>query len=169
MSMKDAFDNHRPQKLPGQIKLLHPDAVVPVYGTAGSFGMDLRAMLPATGQTLAPDASLTLAPGEQFMVGTGIALQFDYPGFGLMILPRSSTGKNGIVLGNLVPLIDEDYTAEIKLILWNRSAEPRTVEHKERVAQLVIVPMFQADLRVVDQFDRETERGAGGFGSTGKA
>ncbi|HEX8885957.1 MAG TPA: dUTP diphosphatase [Noviherbaspirillum sp.] len=149
------------QTVRGQIKLLHPDAIVPGYGTAGACAMDLRVMLP--------EPILILQPGEQELVGTGIALQFDAPGYGLMIMPRSSAGKAGIVLGNIVALIDEDYTGEIMLLLWNRGNERRIVEHGERVAQLAIVPMLQADLRVVDEFERDTARGAGGFGSTGKA
>lgn len=145
-----------------QIKLMRPDAEEPTYGTAGAAGMDLRALLDVP--------YLILPPGEQKMVGTGIALQCEDPGLAAMILPRSSTGgKMGIVLGNLVPLIDNDYTGEIKLILWNRTSRPRRIQHNERVAQLAIVPVMRAQITVVKEFDRTTARGDGGFGSTGKA
>lgn len=160
----NTYEANRRPKLSVQIKLLRADAIAPTYGTIGAAGLDLRAMLDA-GVT-----GINLLPGEQRLVGTGIALQFEQPGYASIILPRSGTGaKRGIVLGNLVPLIDEDYTGEIMLMLWNRTSEHRHVEHMERVAQLVIVPVMQADLRVVDQFDRDTARGAGSFGSTGKA
>jgi dUTP pyrophosphatase len=156
-----SFHEYQP-RIPVQMKLLHPEAVVPEYGSAGAAGMDLRALLDAP--------YIILPAGEQKMVRTGIALQFNLPGYASLILPRSSTGgKLGVVLGNLVPLIDEDYTGEIRLILWNRTNRPRCIRHKERVAQLAIVPVERAEIRVVKEFDRDTARGAGGFGSTGAA
>ncbi|MGM0526660.1 MAG: dUTP diphosphatase [Pseudomonadota bacterium] len=131
---------------------------LPEYATAGSAGMDLRACL---------DQPLTVAPGESVLVGTGIAMYIGDPGFAATLLPRSGLGhKKGIVLGNLVGLIDSDYQGELKISVWNRSQQQYTIEPGERVAQLVIVPVVQAQLEVVESFT-ETERGSGGFGHSG--
>lgn len=133
---------------------------LPQYATPGSAGLDLRACL---------DEALTLAPGETRLVPTGIAIHLADPGYAAMILPRSGLGhKHGIVLGNLVGLIDSDYQGELMVSLWNRGTEPFTLAPLERMAQLVIVPVLQAAFRVVDEF-AASQRGSGGFGSTGIA
>lgn len=132
---------------------------LPHYATPGSAGLDLRACL---------DAPLTLEPGETKLVPTGLAIHVADPGYAALILPRSGLGhKHGIVLGNLVGLIDSDYQGELMISTWNRGHEPFTLNPLERLAQLVIVPVVQAQFNVVDDFDA-SERGAGGFGSTGK-
>ena len=132
---------------------------LPAYATAGSAGLDLRACL---------DAPLTLAPNAWQLVPTGLAIHLADPGYAAMILPRSGLGhKHGIVLGNLVGLIDSDYQGQLMVSCWNRSPEPFTLNPMERLAQLVIVPVAQASFRVVDEFP-PTERGEGGYGSTGK-
>ncbi|WP_311944289.1 dUTP diphosphatase [Halomonas piscis] len=131
---------------------------MPAYATAGSAGMDLRALL---------DAPLTLKPGDCELVHTGLAIHLRDPGLAGMILPRSGLGhKHGIVLGNLVGLIDADYQGELMISVWNRGQRAFIVEPFERLAQYVIVPVVQAELDVVDDFT-PSERGAGGFGSTG--
>ncbi|RUO76044.1 dUTP diphosphatase [Idiomarina seosinensis] len=131
---------------------------LPEYATAGSAGMDLRACL---------DQPLTVAPGESVLVGTGIAMYIGDPSLAATLLPRSGLGhKKGIVLGNLVGLIDSDYQGELKISVWNRSQQNYTIEPGERIAQLVIVPVVQAQLEVVEHFT-ETERGSGGFGHSG--
>ncbi|WNK20748.1 dUTP diphosphatase [Halomonas piscis] len=131
---------------------------MPAYATAGSAGMDLRALL---------DAPLTLKPGDCELVHTGLAIHLRDPGLTGMILPRSGLGhKHGIVLGNLVGLIDADYQGELMISVWNRGQRAFIVEPFERLAQYVIVPVVQAELDVVDDFT-PSERGAGGFGSTG--
>ncbi|WP_293938247.1 dUTP diphosphatase [Iodobacter sp.] len=132
---------------------------LPQYATKGSAGLDLRACL---------DVPMVLAPGATQLVATGLALHLDDPGLAAMILPRSGLGhKHGIVLGNLVGLIDSDYQGQIFVSVWNRSQVPFTIQPMERIAQLVIVPVVQVNFNLVDEFS-ESDRGAGGFGSTGK-
>lgn len=132
---------------------------IPEYATAGAAGLDLRACI---------DNSLTVRAGETVLIPTGIALYLGNPGFAAMILPRSGLGhKNGIVLGNLVGLIDSDYQGELKISLWNRSSEDFTIEPFARIAQLIIVPVVQAAFEIVEDL-AGTARGTGGFGSTGK-
>ena len=132
---------------------------LPAYATPGSAGLDLRACL---------DAPLELAPGASALVPTGLALHIGDPGLAAMLLPRSGLGhKHGIVLGNLVGLIDSDYQGPLMVSCWNRSAQPFTVQPMERIAQLVIVPVVQAAFRRVDSFE-VSQRGDGGFGSTGR-
>ena len=131
---------------------------IPQYATAGSAGLDLRALL---------DEPVTIAPGETILVHTGIAIHVAAPGYAALILPRSGLGhKKGIVLGNLVGLIDSDYQGELMISPWNRGNDPFVLEPFERLAQLVIVPVVQAQFNVVDDFEASA-RGAGGFGSTG--
>ena len=133
---------------------------LPQYATPGSAGLDLRACL---------DAPLTLAPNAWQLVPTGIAIHLNDPGYAAMLLPRSGLGhKHGIVLGNLVGLIDSDYQGQLMVSCWNRSDVAFTIEPMERIAQMVIVPVVQARWRVVAEFGGTTERGAGGYGSTGK-
>ena len=133
---------------------------LPRYATPGSAGLDLRACL---------DAPLTLAPGACELIGTGIAIPLADPGHAALILPRSGLGhKHGIVLGNLVGLIDSDYQGELKVSAWNRSQTAFVLQPMERLAQLVIVPVVQAQFNVVAEFDAASERGEGGYGSTGK-
>lgn len=133
---------------------------LPQYATPGSAGLDLRACL---------DAPLTLAPNAWQLVPTGIAIHLNDPGHAAMLLPRSGLGhKHGIVLGNLVGLIDSDYQGQMMVSCWNRSDVAFTIEPMERIAQMVIVPVVQARFNVVQEFGDVTERGAGGYGSTGK-
>lgn len=132
---------------------------LPAYSSAGAAGLDLRACI---------DQPLTVKPGECHLVPTGIAIHLDDAGLAAMILPRSGLGhRHGIVLGNLVGLIDSDYQGEILVSLWNRGSDPFVLHPMERVAQMVIVPVVQVELQVVGDF-AASERGAGGFGSTGK-
>ena len=132
---------------------------LPAYATPGSAGLDLRACL---------DAPLTLAPNAWQLVPTGIAIYLKDPGYAAMILPRSGLGhKHGIVLGNLVGLIDSDYQGQLMVSAWNRSPTEFTIAPMERLAQLVIVPVVQAEFNVVSEFPA-SERGEGGYGSTGK-
>jgi len=132
---------------------------MPAYATPGAAGLDLRACL---------DAPLTLRPGETHLVPTGIAIHLADPALAAMILPRSGLGhKHGIVLGNLVGLIDSDYQGQIFVSTWNRGREPFVLNPLERLAQLVVVPVVQVAFNVVEEFSA-SERGAGGFGSTGK-
>jgi dUTP pyrophosphatase len=132
---------------------------LPAYATSGSAGLDLRACL---------DAPLVLEPGQTALVSTGIAMHIGDPAYAAMILPRSGLGhKHGIVLGNLVGLIDSDYQGPLKVSVWNRGHEVFTLQPLERLAQLVIVPVVQARFEIVEEF-AESARGAGGFGSTGK-
>lgn len=132
---------------------------LPVYATPGSAGLDLRACL---------SASVVLLPGECQLLPTGMAIYLADVGFAAMILPRSGLGhKHGIVLGNLVGLIDSDYQGQLMVSAWNRSSLPFTIEPMERIAQLVIVPVVQASFRVVSEF-APSQRGEGGYGSTGK-
>ena len=132
---------------------------LPNYATAGSAGLDLRACI---------EAPLTIEPGSTHLIPTGLAIYIADPAYAAMILPRSGLGhKHGIVLGNLVGLIDSDYQGELMVSTWNRGATAFVLNPMERLAQLVIVPVLQVGFRVVDSFE-ESDRGAGGFGSTGK-
>lgn len=144
------------------VKILDPHVKdkMPTYATTGSAGLDLRAIL---------DEPLTLNPGETRLIKTGLAIHLADPGYAALILPRSGLGhKHGIVLGNLVGLIDSDYQGELMVSTWNRGQEAFTIEPMERIAQLVIVPVVQMQMNIVDDFET-SDRGAGGFGSTGKA
>ena len=132
---------------------------LPHYATSGSAGLDLRACL---------DAAVTLEPGDTQLIPSGIAIHLDDPGLAAVVLPRSGLGhKHGIVLGNLVGLIDSDYQGQIFISTWNRGKTAFTIQPMERLAQLVVVPVVQVALEVVDEFGH-SDRGAGGFGSTGK-
>jgi len=132
---------------------------LPNYATAGSAGLDLRACI---------EAALSIEPGSTHLIPTGLAIHIADPAYAAMILPRSGLGhKHGIVLGNLVGLIDSDYQGELMVSTWNRGATAFVLNPMERLAQLVIVPVLQVGFRVVDSFE-ESDRGAGGFGSTGK-
>ncbi|MGA7776692.1 MAG: dUTP diphosphatase [Paraburkholderia sp.] len=132
---------------------------LPAYATTGSAGLDLRACL---------DEPLTLQPGETALVPTGLAIHVGDPGYAALILPRSGLGhKHGIVLGNLVGLIDSDYQGQLMISTWNRGQTAFKLNPMERLAQLVIVPVVQAEFNIVDDFEL-SDRGAGGFGSTGK-
>jgi dUTP pyrophosphatase len=144
------------------VKILDPrlrDAL-PQYSTAGAAGLDLRACV---------ERPLKLAPGAAELVPSGIAIHLADPGLAAVVLPRSGLGhKHGIVLGNLVGLIDSDYQGEVMVSVWNRSKEAFTINPLDRIAQLVVVPVVQVKLNVVEEFSA-SERGAGGFGSTGKS
>jgi dUTP pyrophosphatase len=132
---------------------------LPAYATAGSAGMDLRACI---------DGPITLRPGQTELIPTGIAIHIEDPGLAAMILPRSGLGhKHGIVLGNLVGLIDSDYQGELLISCWNRGQKAFRIEPGERIAQLVVVPVVPVELEVVESFE-ESRRGAGGFGHTGR-
>ena len=143
------------------VKILDPrmkDQML-AYATPGSAGLDLRACI---------DQPVTIEPGQTILVPTGLAIHVGDPGYAAMILPRSGMGhKNGIVLGNLVGLIDSDYQGQLMVSTWNRSQAAFTLNPMERLAQLIIVPVLQVGFNVVEDFDA-SERGAGGFGSTGK-
>lgn len=146
-----------------QLKILDPrlgqDFPLPDYATEGSAGMDLRAML---------EGPLDLAPGETELIPTGIAIHIGDPSLAAVILPRSGLGhKHGIVLGNLVGLIDSDYQGQLYVSCWNRGRETFRVEVGERIAQLVLVPVVRAVFEQVEEFD-QSERGAGGFGHSGR-
>lgn len=135
-------------------------AQMPTYATPGSAGLDLRACL---------DEPLTLAPNAWQLVPTGLAVHLADPGYAALILPRSGLGhKHGIVLGNLVGLIDSDYQGQLMVSAWNRSDVAFTIEPMERIAQMVIVPVVQARFNVVSEFAAESARGSGGYGSTGR-
>ena len=132
---------------------------LPAYATSGSAGLDLRACL---------EEAITLETGQTTLVPTGLAIHIEDPGYAALILPRSGLGhKHGVVLGNLVGLIDSDYQGQLMISTWNRGATAFTLNPLERLAQLVIVPVVQATFNIVDDF-AQSERGAGGFGSTGK-
>ena len=132
---------------------------MPHYATAGSAGLDLRACI---------DAPVTLAPGETKLIPTGMAIHLADPGYGALILPRSGLGhKHGIVLGNLVGLIDSDYQGQLMVSAWNRGQQPFELVPMERLAQLVIVPVVQAQFNIVEDFEA-SDRGENGFGSTGR-
>lgn len=134
---------------------------LPRYATPGSAGLDLRACL---------DAPLTLEPNAWQLVPTGMAIYLEDPGYAALILPRSGLGhKHGIVLGNLVGLIDSDYQGQLMVSAWNRSDTAFTIEPMERIAQLVVVPVVQAQFKIVQEFPAASERGEGGYGSTGKS
>ena len=133
---------------------------MPAYATPGSAGLDLRACI---------DASLELAPNAWQLVPTGMAIHLADPGYAAMLLPRSGLGhKHGIVLGNLVGLIDSDYQGQLMVSLWNRTDSPFVIEPMERVAQMVIVPVVQPQFTLVEEFSGSSERGEGGYGSTGR-
>lgn len=135
------------------------DIPLPEVATEGSAGVDLRACI---------DEPVLLEPGATELIGTGIAIHLDDPGLAAMILPRSGLGhKHGIVLGNLVGLIDSDYQGELKVSCWNRGQEPFRIEPGDRIAQLVVVPVIPVTYEVVDDFEAST-RGEGGFGHTGR-
>ncbi len=143
------------------LKILDPRMQdrLPQYATPGSAGLDLRACL---------DAPLTLEPNAWQLVPTGLAIHLRDPGYAAMILPRSGLGhKHGIVLGNLVGLIDSDYQGQLMVSAWNRSTQPFVLQPMERLAQMVIVPVVQASFQVVEDFGDVSARGAGGYGSTG--
>ena len=145
-----------------ELKILDPRMAerLPAYATPGSAGLDLRACL---------DAPLALAPSACALVPTGLAIHIADPGYAALILPRSGLGhKHGIVLGKLVGLIDSDYQGQLMVSAWNRSDTPFTIEPMERIAQLVVVPVVQAQFRVVEAFGAASARGAGGYGSTGR-
>ena len=143
------------------IRILDPRirAQLPAYATHGSAGLDLRACI---------DDPITLRPGDSALVPTGIAIHLGDPGLAAVLIPRSGLGhKHGIVLGNLVGLIDSDYQGQVFVSCWNRGREPFVVNPLERIAQMVVVPVVQVALNVVESF-AQSDRGAGGFGSTGK-
>ncbi|TIC82037.1 dUTP diphosphatase [Crenobacter intestini] len=143
------------------VKILDPrlHEQLPAYATPGSAGLDLRAML---------DDTTVIEPGQTLLVPTGLAIHIGDPSLAAIILPRSGLGhKHGIVLGNLVGLIDSDYQGQLFVSVWNRGQTPFTLNPLERIAQLVLVPVVQATFNLVESFD-ESERGSGGFGSTGK-
>jgi dUTP diphosphatase len=144
------------------VKILDPRlrGSLPQYATGGAAGLDLRACI---------DEPLTLAPGAAELVPSGIAINLADPGLAAVVLPRSGLGhRHGIVLGNLVGLIDSDYQGQVMVSVWNRSAAAFTINPMDRIAQLVVVPVVQVKLNVVEEFSA-SQRGAGGFGSTGKA
>ncbi|MDX1460298.1 MAG: dUTP diphosphatase [Xanthomonadales bacterium] len=146
-----------------QVKILDrrlgDEIPLPEYATNGAAGMDLRACV---------EASTTVAPGATALIPTGFAMHIDDPGIAATILPRSGLGhKHGIVLGNLVGLIDSDYQGQVFVSCWNRSSEPFTIEPGDRIAQLVFLPVIQVDWMPVDEFET-SDRGAGGFGHTGQ-
>jgi dUTP pyrophosphatase len=144
------------------LKIMDPRIAdqLPTYATPGSAGLDLRACI---------DAPLTLAPNAWQLVPTGMAVYLNDPGYAALLLPRSGLGhKHGIVLGNLVGLIDSDYQGQLMVSCWNRSDVAFTIEPMERIAQMVIVPVVQAQFNVVTEFAASSKRGEGGYGSTGK-
>jgi len=148
---------------PLKVRILDPrigvEFPLPAYATDGSAGLDLRACL---------DAPLELPPGRTELLPTGLAIWVEDPALAAVILPRSGLGhKHGIVLGNLVGLIDSDYQGQLMVSCWNRGTSTYTIQPGERIAQLVIVPVVQVELEVVDEFTA-TDRGAGGFGSSGR-
>ncbi|MEE1654276.1 MULTISPECIES: dUTP diphosphatase [Brachymonas] len=150
--------------MPPQVELKILDArlhqQMPAYATPGSAGLDLRACI---------DAPLELAPNAWQLVPTGMAIHLADPGYAAMLLPRSGLGhKHGIVLGNLVGLIDSDYQGQLMVSLWNRTDTPFVIEPMERVAQMVIVPVLQPQFTLVEEFSGSSARGEGGYGSTGR-
>ncbi len=152
-----------PGRLALQVRILDArigsEFPLPSYATQGSAGMDLRACIAAP---------LLLEPGRAELISTGLSIHVDDPGLAALVLPRSGLGhKHGLVLGNLVGLIDSDYQGPLMVSCWNRGAAPYTVQPGERIAQLVIVPVVQVELQVVDTFTA-SERGSGGFGHTGR-
>ncbi len=141
-----------------ELKILNENCY-PEYATPGSAGIDLKAASIIR--------AIEIYPGDQELIRTGIAIHIKDPGYAGMIIPRSGLGKRGVVLGNLVGLIDSDYQGEIKVLLWNRGNDIVEIDHMDRIAQLVIVPIVQAKFEIVQEFE-QSQRGAGGFGSTGK-
>ena len=146
-----------------QLKILSPligDSIpIPTYSTKGSAGLDLRACM---------EIPLTLRPGKTELINTGLSIYIENPEYAALILPRSGLGhKHGIVLGNLVGLIDSDYQGELMISCWNRGDSEFTISPGDRIAQLIIVPVIQTDFRIVKEFT-ETDRGADGFGSSGR-
>jgi dUTP pyrophosphatase len=151
------------KRAPLRVRIIDPrlgaEFPLPEYATAGSAGLDLRACL---------DKPLELAPGRAELIPTGLAIYLEDPALAAMVLPRSGLGhRHGIVLGNLVGLIDSDYQGELMVSCWNRGHEPFTLKPGERIAQLVIVPVVQVELEIVGNFEATT-RGAGGFGHSGR-
>ncbi|HIG42177.1 MAG: dUTP diphosphatase [bacterium] len=147
-----------------QVKIINPivgkTIPLPVYSTTGSAGMDLRACI---------EEPLTIAPAKTVLIPTGLAIYLEDPQYAALILPRSGLGhKHGIVLGNLVGLIDSDYQGELMISCWNRGSTAFTIQQGDRVAQLIIIPVIQASFNIVDEF-KQTERGVGGFGSSGNS
>lgn len=145
-----------------QVKILDPrvgkQIPLPSYATDGSAGMDIRACI---------DEPIELKPGQTELIPTGLAIYIEDPNLAATLLPRSGLGhKHGVVLGNLVGLIDSDYQGQLFVSMWNRSSTPFTIEPAERIAQMVLVPVVQAELDIVDEFE-QTQRGSGGFGSSG--
>jgi dUTP pyrophosphatase len=150
----------RPLKVRILDKRIGTEFPLPAYATEGSAGMDLRALV---------NGPLILEPGRAELIPTGLSIYVEDPGLAAVILPRSGLGhKHGIVLGNLVGLIDSDYQGQLMVSCWNRGREPFTVQPGERIAQLVVVPVVQVQLEVVDDFT-STSRGAGGFGHSGRS
>jgi dUTP pyrophosphatase len=151
--------NRRPLKVRILDARIGKEFPLPQYATAGSAGLDLRACL---------DQPVPLEPGKAELLPTGLSIYVEDPGLAAVILPRSGLGhKHGIVLGNLVGLIDSDYQGQLMVSVWNRGREPYTVQPGERIAQLIIVPVVQVELEVVEDF-AATSRGAGGFGHSGR-
>lgn len=158
--MSDLRASRRPLKVRILDARVGREFPLPAYATSGSAGMDLRACL---------DAPLLLEPGRAELIPTGLAIYVEDPGYAAVILPRSGLGhKHGVVLGNLVGLIDSDYQGQLMVSCWNRGREPFTMNPGERIAQLVIVPVAQVEIEVVEDF-AATTRGAGGFGSSGRS
>lgn len=145
-----------------ELKILN-EKCYPEYATPGSAGIDLKAASFGNGN----EGFIQILPGCQELIGAGVSIHIKDPGYAGMIIPRSGMGKKGIVLGNLVGLIDSDYQGEIKVLLWNRGNEVVEIEYMDRIAQLVIVPVVQAQFEIVQEFE-QSQRGIGGFGSTGK-
>ena len=146
-----------------QVRILDPrigrEYPLPQYATSGSAGVDLRACL---------DEAIELKPGDTQLIPSGIAIHLENPGYAAIVLPRSGLGhKHGIVLGNLVGLIDSDYQGQVFVSVWNRGQTTFTIQPGERIAQLVVVPVVQVDFEVIEEFTA-SERGAGGFGSSGR-
>ena len=141
-----------------ELKILNENCY-PEFATPGSAGIDLKAASIIR--------AIEIYPGDQELIRTGIAIHIKDPGYAGMIIPRSGLGKRGVVLGNLVGLIDSDYQGEIKVLLWNRGNDIVEIDHMDRIAQLVIVPVVQAQFEIVEHFE-QSQRGTGGFGSTGK-
>lgn len=145
------------------IKIARPDIIdladLPVYGTAGSAGIDLRAAI---------SEKIVLGPNQQATIPTGLAIHIGDPNYASMILPRSGLGTKGLVIGNLVGLIDSDYQGELSVTAWNRNPTGEiTINPLDRIAQMIFVPLVHAKFNLVEEFPTETERGVGGYGSTG--
>jgi len=145
-----------------ELKILN-ESCYPDYATPGSAGIDLKAVSLGNGN----EGFIQIFPGCQELIGTGVSIHIKDPGYAGMIIPRSGLGKRGVVLGNLVGLIDSDYQGEIMVLLWNRGNDIVEIEYMDRIAQLVIVPVVQAQFEIVQEFE-QSKRGQGGFGSTGK-